>query len=88
MISVCLLIIATRNPTKCAAISNPRADFKSALRFQIRRQFCTRLEGRGLSYRALLVAFSPHLLFDSWDHLMRFMLKGLGAKIPDSGWGD
>ena len=32
-----------------------------------------------------LRALLQYLPFDSWAHLMEFMLKGLGAEIPDSG---
>lgn len=32
-----------------------------------------------------LRALMQYLPFDDWDHLMRFMLKGLNGTIPDSG---
>jgi hypothetical protein len=35
-----------------------------------------------------LRALLQYLPFDSWAHLMEFILKGLGAEIPDSGVGD
>lgn len=41
-----------------------------------------------LSHRTFfehLRALMQYFPFDNWEHLMRFMLKGLGAEIPYSG---
>jgi hypothetical protein len=34
-----------------------------------------------------LRALLQYLPFESWAHLMEFMLKGLGAEIPAQAWG-